>query len=303
MTEEGQSNTALDEKADRVLEELGLDLNGPPTQLTYDAGRKFGERFGEFLPLDQEIIDEVLREILGQFVSMFPKDPDPETVEFQAYFLGPLVNLFLSGRGLTIPEMAVLARVTREHAYRLNRKGLSIMFGEQVPQKRVGVNRRFDGRDDREHRLVLDTRGFTKKPWPAPAEVARPFMLGMMEGLAACLERPEVRGVIEPAFMRGFAALLADPKLGDLMDGVVLSLDRIAQGLRDTAPGQTGPILRMKAEREKAFQFQAMLSEIRAHRDGVVRVLAYTGECIERNRKPDKAEVKALLDRRESAAG
>ena len=46
---------------------------------------KFGERFGEFLPLDQDIIDEILREALEEFAGIFPKDPDPETIEFRAY--------------------------------------------------------------------------------------------------------------------------------------------------------------------------------------------------------------------------
>ncbi len=108
MTEEGPSTTALDEKADRIFEEIGLDPDGPPEQLTYEAGRKFGERFGEFLPLDQDIINEILLDALEEFAAIFPRDPDPETIEFQAYLLGPLVTLFLAGRGLTIPEMATL---------------------------------------------------------------------------------------------------------------------------------------------------------------------------------------------------
>ncbi len=287
MTEEGPSSTALDEKADRIFEEIGLDPDGPPEHLTYEAGRKFGERFGEFLPLDQDIIDEILREALEEFAGIFPKDPDPETIEFRAYLLGPLVALFLTGRGLTTPEMAKLAGVTRQHAYRLNRKGLSIIYEERSPPVKVGVNRRFSGRDERETHHVLNLKGVTKKPWPAPADAVQPFLLGMMDGLQVCLERPEIRAELEPRFKRAFSNLLQDPSLGELMDGVVLALDRIAQGLRDTIPGQPGPILRMKSEREKVLAFQAMLAELSRQRPAVLAELAKAGRAL-RRKNPTK---------------
>lgn len=287
MTEEGPSTTALDEKADRIFEEIGLDPDGPPEQLTYEAGRKFGERFGEFLPLDQDIINEILLDALEEFAAIFPRDPDPETIEFQAYLLGPLVTLFLAGRGLTIPEMATLAGVTRQHAYRLNRKGLSIIYEQRAPPVKVGVNRRFSGRDDRETHHVLNPQGLTKKPWPAPADAVQPFLLGMMDGLRACLERPEIRAELEPRFKSAMSDLLQDPSLGELVDGLVLALDRISQGLRDTAPGQAGPILSMKSEREKALAFQRTLAEMSRQRPAILAELAKAGRAL-KSKSPKK---------------
>jgi hypothetical protein len=271
MTEAGPLSTALDEKADRILEEIGLDPDGPPEQLTYEAGRRFGERFGEFLPLDQDIIDEILRDAVEEFAAIFPKDPDTETIEFQAYLLGPLAALFLTGRGLTTPEMATLAGVSRQHAYRLNRNGLSIIYEERAPPVEVGVNRRFSGRDDRGTQYVLNLRGFTKKPWPAPADAVRPFLLGMMDGLQARLERAEVRAQLEPAFRRALADLLTDPSLGDLMDGLILGLDRVAQGLRDQ-------VFLMKLEKKRATDFQQMLMELASQRGLVLDTLAKAGK-------------------------
>jgi len=287
MTEEGRSSTALDKKSDRIFEEIGLDPDGPPEQLTYESGRKFGERFGEFLPLNQDIIDELLHDALEEFAAIFPKDPDPGTIEFQAYMLGPLVALFVAGRGLTIPEMATLAGVTRQHAYRLNRKVLSIIYEERAPPVKVGVNRRFSGRDDRETHHVLDPQGLTKRAWPAPADPVQPFLLGMMDGLRACLERPEIRAELEPRFKIALSDLLQDPSLGELMDGLVLALDRIAQGLRDTAPGRPGPILSMKSEREKALAFQQMLVEMSRQRPAILAELAKAGRSL-RSKTPKK---------------
>jgi hypothetical protein len=277
MTEEGQTTTALDRKADRILEEIGLDPEGPPSQYTNAAGLEFGRRFGEMLPTDQRVFNELVREVLTEFAAVFPLDPDAETLEFQAYMLGPIVSGFLAGRGMTLPELAVLANVSSQRAYRLNRKALTLIYAEKEPPTRTGVNRRYSGRDERETHHVVDPHGFAKRAWPAPIDSVQPFVLGAMTGLQECLGRAEIRAELEPRFKRALAKLLRDPGLGDLMDGVLLALDRIAQGLRDTAPGQPGPILKMKAEREKSVQFQAMLAELSRQRPLVLAELARAG--------------------------
>jgi len=277
MNDMDESTTVLDKKADQVLDEIGLDPDAAPEEFTYDSGCKFGQRFAYLLAQDQTAIEELFREVLKEFEGIFPGDPLPETIEFQAYLLGPLVSLLLTGRGLTIPEMATLAGVTREHAYRMNRNGLAIIFKEQAPPVRPGVNRRFSGRDDRATYHLLDTQGLSEKPWPAPAEEFRPFVLGVMKGHQESLEQPKVRAQLEPRFKQALSNLLRDLSLGDLMDGVVLALDRIAQGLRDTPPGRPGPILRMKAEREKAVEFQAMLAEISRQRPAILAELSKVG--------------------------
>jgi hypothetical protein len=270
MTEAGQATTALDEKADRILENLGLDPEGGPEQFTFEVGHEFGYRLAEALTVEAEAFEEFLREMLSEFASLFPLAPDSEVIEFQAYLLGPLVSLFLAGRGLTIPEMATLAGVNRQHAYRVNRKGLALIYAEQAPRVKAGVNRRFSGRDDRETHHIVDFNGFAKKPWPEPLDSVQPFLLGTIAGLKECLERPDVRAQLEPAMIRAFANLLADPGLGDLMDGLILGLDRVARGLRDQ-------VFVMKAEKEKAIAFQEMLVELARQRNTVLSTLAEAG--------------------------
>ena len=58
---------------------------------------------------------------------------------------------------------------------------------------------------------------------------------------------------------------------------MVRKVSSYAQGLRDTAPGQPGPILKMKAEREKAVEFQGMLAELSRHRPLLLAELAKAG--------------------------
>jgi hypothetical protein len=270
----------IDEKADQILIEIGLDPEGPPEQFTFEAGRQFGERFGELLPLDQEVFDQVFRELVEGFASFFPRDADSETIEFQAYFLGPLLSKFLTGRGLTVPEMATLAGVTQQRAYRLHRKGLSILYDQSEPLARAGVNRRFSGRDDRKTHHVVDINGVARRPWPAPADLVQPFLLGAMEGVKVTLERDDVRAQLEPCFRRAFANQLSDPALAEVIDGLILALNRIAQGLRDTPPGQDGPILRMKAERGKAIEFQEMLAELSRQKPAILAMLEEAGRAL-----------------------
>jgi len=280
MTAHGQTITMFDSMADQILREMGVDPEGPIAQFSDAAGIEFGQRFVEFLSADQNAVDGIAREWLAAFSSIFPVKPNTETIELQAFILGPFVSSFLAGRGLTIPEMAVLANVSIQRAYRLNRKALTIIYTEKEPPVRNGVNRRFSGRDGRETHHVVDPGGLGERPWPAPADSIQPFMLGVMRGLQNRLEGPQVRRKLEPRFRRALSNLLQDPSLGDLMDGVVLALVRIAQGLRDTAPGQSGPILQMKAEREKSLAFQAMLVELSRQRPAILAELAKVGQSL-----------------------
>ncbi len=109
----------------------------------------------------------------------------------------------------------------------------------------------------------------------------------MMDGLRACLERPEIRAELEPRFKSAMSDLLQDPSLGELVDGLVLALDRISQGLRDTAPGQAGPILSMKSEREKALAFQRTLAEMSRQRPAILAELAKAGRAL-KSKSPKK---------------
>ena len=281
MSEASQSITALDRKADRILEEMGLDPEGPASQLTYAAGLEFGRRFVELLPIDQSVIDAMVRELLSGLAAIFPLEPDAETVEFQAYMLGPMVSSFLAGRRADHSRDGGSRERLASAGLPSEPESTDTHLCRAGTPARTGVNRRFSGRDERETHHVVDPHGFAKKVWPAPVDAVQPFILGMMAGLHQSLERPEVRAELEPQFKQALSKLLRDQSLGELMDGAILALDRTAQGLRDTAPGEPGPILKMKVEREKAIQFQAMLAELSRQRPLVLASLAKAGQVLE----------------------
>ena len=141
-------------------------------------GFQLGSRLKDLLPVDQAVVDEIAREMLAEMAALFPLEPNAEIIEFQTYFLAPLVSVLLTGRGLTLAEMAALASVPSQHTYRLYREGISIIFAPKKPTFRTGVNRRFSGRDDRKTYLTLDYQGFATKPWPGPLSEFQPFLQG-----------------------------------------------------------------------------------------------------------------------------
>ena len=67
----------LEEKADRIFEDLGLDPTGPPEQFTFEAGQELGRRFAELWPAEQAVRDyllkKVMREALTEFAAIFPR--------------------------------------------------------------------------------------------------------------------------------------------------------------------------------------------------------------------------------------
>lgn len=275
MTDATNAMKTLDEKADSILAELGLDPEGPPEQFTHEAGLEVGRRFREIFPIDQTVLDELLRDILRdalkEFASIFPAEPDAETIEFQTYLLGPLVSSLIVGRGLTIPEMATLARVSPQHTYRLGRKGLSIIYTKKEPPLRTGVNRRFSGRDDRETHLSLDLDNVPTKPWPKPLAAYQPFVQGLMEGIPAWVNDPTIRTQLEPGLKSGFASLLSDPGLGDLPDGLIAAMHRIAQGLREE-------VYQLRSEKERAQLFEDFVVEVSEHRGEILATLSKAGK-------------------------
>jgi hypothetical protein len=270
MTDSNRALAKLDAKADRIIGELGLDPGGPPEQLTFETGFQLGSRFKELLPIDQEVVDDLVGGALGEMAALFPSDPNPELIEFQSYFLGPLVSVFLTGRGLTVSEMATLAAVPSRHTYRLNRKGLSIIFAPKDPTFRTGVNRRFSGRDDRKTYLTLDYQGFATKPWPKPLSEVRPFLRGLLAGLKSWLDDQAIRAILEPSLNIALSKLLSDPELGNLFDGLVMALQRIAQGLREK-------VLTMVAEKDRVLRFEKMLVELTGQRERFLSALAEAG--------------------------
>ena len=275
MTDTELELAALDKKADLIIEELGLDPEGPPEQLTYELGYELGQRFASLLPVKQEVFDAIAFEILDSFVSMFPKNPDPETEEFQAYFLSTFLSKQLTGRGLTTPQLAAVAGVTPEHVYRLQRNGLSILFNRDEPNPRVGVNRRFSGLDGRQNHLMIDPQGVVSRPWPGPASTFQPFVTGLLSGLKVQLDTPQVRAQLEPRVRIALTKVLCDPAMGDLFDGVTEAAMRVGTAIRDS-------VLVMMSEKEKVTDFVAAIADLKTHRQEFLDAIAEAARQVKR---------------------
>jgi hypothetical protein len=261
--------TEFDRQADHILSEMGLDPDGPRTDLTYDDGAELATRLLRAV-LDQPALANALaRDILQVYREMFPPAPDTDAVESQAYFWGPLVAKWLTGRGLTVPQIAQIGGVTSEHVYRLMRGGLRIIFVEADPPARTGVNRRYSGVDGRATYLVPDPTNLTDREWPGEGEEIRPFIQGLMSGLKSWLGNPAHKEKFEPAFMRAFASTLTDPTVGEVFDGAVVAIRRIAVDLRDK-------VFTMKAEKEGATKLAWALKEIANHRELALDVFSKT---------------------------
>jgi hypothetical protein len=274
----------LEAEAERVFAESGLDPDGPMDQFTFNSGRILGERLVELWPDDPNVRDaivrQIVREALNEFAATFPKSPDAEAEEFQTYFIGPLVSKFITGRGLTVPQLSMLAGVTPEHIYRLKRAGLAILFEETEPPTRSGVNRRFSGLDRRQRHFELDLKGLPSialKEWPEPAATFKPFVLGVLDGFRGWLENPKCRAQIEESLRRSLPQFFADPTLGDIFDGLLYGAQRVTQRLRDE-------VLVMKVEKDKAQSLLDLLVELAGHRAEVLATFAQAGAAMESDR-------------------
>jgi hypothetical protein len=260
-------DSGFDESADRILEEMGICEETPPSDLTYDVGSNFSARLLSSIESDPSLVYDFADAVLEIFVEMFPRDPDTETVEVQTYFWAPWVSKLLTGRGLTIPQIATVAGVSTGHVYRLMGRGLRIMYVEVNPPARRGVNRRFTGVDGRQTHLLPDPTGLTERPWPTGAEEYRPFIRGLMAGLEARLGDADLKAKLEPFVMTALSAILTDPKLGDVFDGAVQAIQRIAQTLRER-------VLKSLAEKDRATQLACAMCELSSQKELVFDALA-----------------------------
>ena len=89
--------------------------------------------------------------------------------------------------------------------------------------------------------------------------------------------------MLEPSLKLALSKLLSDPELGDIFDGLVLALQRIAQGLREE-------VVTMVAEKEKIFQFETMLVKLAGQRELFLSTLAEAGS---QSRDPGRAALAA----------
>jgi hypothetical protein len=266
MAEQDGDETEFDKLADQILSEMGLGPDCPRTSLTYEAGAELGSRLLTAVLSAPSLATAFARDILQIYREMFPPAPDVDSVEAQAYFWGPLVAKWLTGRGLTVPQIARLAGVSSDHVYRLMRGGLRILFIEAEPPARTGVNRRYSGIDGRETYLLPDPTGLTEREWPGEGEEIRPFIQGLMTGLQAWLGDPDNKARLEPVFTAALASALTDPSLGSIFDGAIVAFQRVSLDLRDR-------VFTMQAERERATNFANTLAAVAAQKQLVFDTL------------------------------
>ena len=247
MTYRARIEEQIDERLDRIAAELGVSENTPPEQLTRDLGFRFGAKLREVLPVSQELYDYLAESALENFAEVFPLDPDEDTRAFQAILLAPMVSVALTGRGLSVPELAALAGLNAPQLYRVMRKGLSLLFKPADPKPRTGVHREQSGVDHRKARLTVDYDNLLTREWPDPIGDFQPFLLGIIDGARSCLEDPWVRAQVEAGFKSAVARTLRHPTLGDVLDGSVQGAQRVIQGLSDNG------LLLTQAERDRAL--------------------------------------------------
>lgn len=265
MPDDEQIPSALDTTADRIFDELGVDPDGPISQFTFALGFNFGSRLAGEFESDEVLVQDFASELLEEFAALFPANADSDTMVVQTLFLAPLVSVYLTGGGLSVPQLAAVAGLTSEQLYRANRKGLSIVWTQRDPKPRTGVNRRFSGRDNRRTLLALDLDGITSKTWPEPLDDVQPFLLGFFAAMRSWLELPETRLRFEPVVRRVVADLFEDPGLGAILDGVFQASHRVLQGLRDE-------VLVMQSQKEQATELDCTLSKLQEKRSEILRV-------------------------------
>jgi hypothetical protein len=267
MNDHQLDTTEFDRQADRIMGELGLGPDAPSTDLTHPVGFEFGTRLLSVVGFDPSLVKSFSRDVLQMYRDMFPPDPDPGTIEFQTYTWAPWVSKWLTGRGLTVPQLAKLADRHPEHVYRLMRNGLRISFAEVEPPAKRGVNRRYSGVDGRETYLLPDPKGLTERSWPSPAEEYRPFISGLMQALQSRLDDPNLKAKLEPFVMEALRSILTGPVLRDVFDGAVGAIQRIATDLRDK-------VLTMKTEKERATVLAHAMGELATQKELFFQTLA-----------------------------
>lgn len=275
MTDRAWIEEWIDEQLDRIAAESGLAENTPPEQLTRDLGFRFGARLREVLPVTQEVYDYLAESALESFAEIFPIDPDEETRAFHAILFAPMVSVALTGRGLSVPELAAVAGLNAPQLYRVMRKGLSLLYKPADPKPRTGIHRELSGVDYRKARLTVDFDSLLTKEWSEPIGELQPFLLGILDGARSCLEDSWVRAQVETGLKGAVAKTLRDPALGDVFDGSVQAAQRVIQGLADEG------LLLTQAERDRARAAGLALAELSAHKGDLLDTLKAAAAEIE----------------------
>jgi len=223
----------------------------------------------------QEVYDYLAESALANFAEIFPLDPDEDTHAFQAILFAPMVSVGLTGRGLSVPELAAVAGLNPPQLYRVMRKGLRLIYKPADPKPQTGIHRDLSGVDNRKARLTVDYDNLLTKEWPDPIGDLQPFLLGILDGARSCLQDPWVRAQVETGFKTAVAKILRNPTLGDILDGSVQAAQRVIQGLSDNG------LLLTRAERDRAHAAGLMLADLSAHKGELLDTLKAAAAEIE----------------------
>lgn len=286
MTDEGWFDEWIDERLGRIASAIGLSEDTPPQDLTRELGYRFGAKLRELLPLDQEVYDYLALSALQNLAEVFPPDPDEDIQTFQAILFGPMVSVALTGRGLSVPELASMAGLNPAQLYRVLRKGMNLFYKPADPKPRTGIHRDQSGIDHRKARMTVDYDNMLTKEWPAPLGDIQPFLLGIVEGAKSCLEDTWVRIQVECGFKAAMAKALRDPILGDIFDGGVQAAQRVIQSMADNG------LLLSQVERGRAHAAGLLLVELSGHKGELLDALSSAATEIETT--PDRAGRPAL---------
>jgi hypothetical protein len=275
MTDRAWVEAWIDQRLDRIATDLGLSKSTPPEDLARDLGFRFGVKLREVLPASQDVYDYLAESAIENFADIFPLDPDEDTRAFQAILFAPMVSVALTGRGLSVPELAAVAGLNPPQLYRVMRKGLTLLYKPADPKARTGIHREQSGVDYRKARLTVDHDNLLTKEWPEPIADIQPFLLGLIEGGRSCLEDPWVRAQVEAGFKAAIAKTLRDPILGDIFDGSILAGQRVIQALSDNG------LLLTQSERNRAHGAGLVLVELAAHKGELLDTLKTAATEIE----------------------
>lgn len=275
MTDRAWVEDWIDGELDRIAAKLGLSEDTPPEELTRELGFRLGSSLRDLLPVRQEVYDYLAESALENFAEIFPLEPDEDTRAFQAILVAPMVSVALTGRGLSVPELAAVAGLNPPQLYRVMRKGLSLLYKPADPKPRTGIHRDLSGVDYRKARLTVDYDNLLTKEWPDPVGDVQPFLIGILDGAKSCLEDPWARAQVEAGFKAAIAKALRDSILGDIFDGSVQAAQRVIQGLSDNG------LLLTQAERNRAHAAGLVLVELSAHKGELLDTLKAAAAEIE----------------------
>lgn len=265
----------LEVAIERAMAGAGLKQKDDFENMTPEKLREVGRVMARTLG-QPEFAGLVATEMLENFIDLFPREADAETQAAQALFVGPYIAQYVLGRGIRIQELSNLLNRPRPSVYRWMSRGLAIMFVSDAVAARPGVNRRYSGRDPRYSYYRVNKDPLESGVWPEHLENVRDLLEGLSGAMKSIAADSEIGPRLREAFMPVYAALLVDPRLPDLFDGIMAAGQRLGQSVRDR-------VCKTAAEKEKAQKFVEMLQFMSEHKP---ELLAAVRESASRLKSP-----------------